>query len=184
MNRKPPQYNPGQWRNGTAVHQEDRILAHTDPDAREQSRLFDLLGNINYKILTGNRIYVEVGGVRYRTLYGGYWRSVFTGIQHFLLRCEQIPNPMWNDDDDKSSVVDLPIAYSTEGWTASGQSLSFVLNRDTLLGRHLNSASAPSRLASITQTLRLRLRKRDVLRWFPSSQKESEQQDQSLHPDS
>jgi hypothetical protein len=78
-----PQYQPEQWRNNDEdvfiqVHRD-----HANPDAREQSRLLDLLGRINYKILTGNRVYVEVGGVVYKTLYGGYWRSVFTGIQHY-----------------------------------------------------------------------------------------------------
>ena len=130
MNRKPLHYKPGQWLSAEAAFPgEDWILTHTDPDAREQSRLFDLLGRINYKILTGNRVYVEVGGVRYRTLYGGYWRSVYTGIQHFLLRCEAMPDPLWGEEASLG-VVDLPIAYSREGWTASGQSLSFLLNRD------------------------------------------------------
>jgi hypothetical protein len=98
--------------------------------AREQSRLMDLLGRINYKILTGNRVYVEVGGVVYKTLYGGYWRSVFTGIEHYLLRCEQIQGSLWAEDNEDSQIVDLPIAYSKEGWLASGQSLSFILSRD------------------------------------------------------
>lgn len=126
-----PQYQPEQWRDDnqelglTHFHQ-----AHANPDAREQSRLLDLLGRINYKILTGNRVYVEVGGVVYKTLYGGYWCSVFTGIQHYLLRCEEIRGSMWTEGSDSTAVIDLPISYSNEGWNASGHSLSFILSRD------------------------------------------------------
>jgi hypothetical protein len=90
----------------------------------------DLLGRINYKIISGNRVYVEVGGIVYKTLYGGYWRSVFTGLEHYLLRCEQVSDSVWADESETSPVVDLPIAYSNEGWTASGHSLSFMLSRD------------------------------------------------------
>lgn len=96
---------------------------------REQCRLLDLLGRINYRILSGNRVYIEVGGVVYKTLYGGYWRSVFTGIEHYLLHCEQVSSAVWKDDQ-KTTAVDLPIAYSNGGWTTSGHSLSFILNRD------------------------------------------------------
>ena len=127
------QYQPEQWRNDDAMFDlEDCVftLKHQNPDAREQSRLLDLLGRINYKILTGNRVYVEVGGVVYRTLYGGYWCSVFTGIQHYLLRCEEIQCSVWAEDNSSSVVVDLPIAYSNGGWTAGGCSLSFMLARD------------------------------------------------------
>jgi hypothetical protein len=90
----------------------------------------DLLGRINYRILTGNRVYVEVGGVVYKTLYGGYWRSVFTGIQHYLLRCEEIPTSTWTEGTESPVVVDLPISYSNEGWSAQGHSLSFLLSRE------------------------------------------------------
>src|ERR1700752_2581199 len=81
-----------------------------EPSMREQCRLLDLLGRINYRILSGNRVYVEVDGVVYKTLYGGYWRSVFTGIEHYLLRCEQVSGNVWSKDGRTS--VDLPIAYS------------------------------------------------------------------------
>src|SRR5262245_17815009 len=114
------QYEPEAWREQSAA----------DPTAREQSRLFDLLGRINYRILSGTRVYVEVGGIVYKTLYGGYWRSVFTGLEHYLLRCEQVSDSVWADESESSAVVDLPIAYSNEGWTASGHSLSFILSRD------------------------------------------------------
>lgn len=126
-----PRYEPEGWRDDESWGDDD--LAGTrrsppDPTVREQCRLLDLLGRINYKILSGNKVYVEVGGVVYKTLYGGYWRSVFTGIEHYLLRCEQVSGAAWTGDN--ASAVDLPIAYSNNGWTASGHSLSFILNRD------------------------------------------------------
>jgi hypothetical protein len=127
-------YQPEQWRCGEAFLSQEELPSHFDPlinpDAREQSRLLDLLGRINYKILTGNRVYVEVGGVVYRTLYGGYWRSVFTGIQHYLLRCEEIQSSVWAESAEAPVIVDLPISYSNEGWNASGHSLSFLLSRE------------------------------------------------------
>lgn len=102
-----------------------------NPTVKEQTLILDLLGRINYKIISGNRVYVEVGGIVYKTLYGGYWRSVFTGLEHYLLRCEQVSDSVWADDSETSPIVDLPIAYSNEGWTASGHSLSFMLTRDS-----------------------------------------------------
>lgn len=122
------QYQPEAWRDDAS--DDDHVSSHrpaVDPTAREQTRLLDLLGRINYKILSGNRVYVEVDGVVYKTLYGGYWRSVFTGIEHYLLRCEQVSGSSWKDGN---TSIDLPIAYSNKGWTAKGHSLSFILNRD------------------------------------------------------
>jgi len=116
-----PQYEPEAWRDHSAAA----------PTARDQCRLLDLLGRINYRILSGNRVYVEVEGVVYKTIYGGYWRSVFTGIEHYLLRCERVSSAAWADESSKP--VDLPIAYSTAGWTTSGHSLYFLLNRSTEL---------------------------------------------------
>ncbi len=130
------QYEPEQWRNDESnLRREGRTLIGphqtlTDPDAQAQSRLLDLLGQINYKILSGNRVYIEVGGVVYKTLYGGYWRSVFTGIQYYLLRCEEISGSIWTEGNSKTAVVDLPIVYSNDGWTARGHSLSFMLSRE------------------------------------------------------
>ena len=115
-----PHYEPEAWR--------DDQDPSGQPSMREQCRLLDLLGRINYRILSGNRVYVEVDGVVYKTLYGGYWRSVFTGIEHYLLRCEQVSGNVWSQDS--KTAIDLPIAYSNNGWTARGQSLSFILNRD------------------------------------------------------
>jgi hypothetical protein len=49
-------------------------------------------------------VYVEAGGVVYRTLYGGYWRSVFTGIEHYLLKCEKVSGSVWRDASDETGV--------------------------------------------------------------------------------
>ena len=121
-----PMYRPEAWRD------DDQDLtgspSASNPSVFEQCRLLDLLGRINYRIISGKRVYVEVDGVVYKTLYGGYWRSVFTGIEHYLLRCEQVSGSAWTNE--ASGSVDLPIAYSNEGWTARGHSLSFILNRD------------------------------------------------------
>ena len=143
--RHSPQYKPEAWRNDDDANPSvDFDLtsqisvfirnhrAQTNPDVREQTLILDLLGRINYKILSGKRVYVEVGGVVYKTLYGGYWRSVFTGLEHYLLRCEQVSDSIWAEDDPTAAVVDLPIAYSSEGWTAKGHSLSFMLSRDCM----------------------------------------------------
>lgn len=103
------------------------------PGVWDQTQVLELLGRINYRIIKGKRVYVEVGGVVYKTLYGGYWRSVFTGVEHYLLRCEQVSGSIWAADEsgnDAASAIDLPIAYSNHGWTASGYSLSFMLARD------------------------------------------------------
>ena len=135
--RRRPQYTPERWRD-VEVRDTDNLprqflrdtRTNENPTIREQTLVLDLLGRINYKIISGNRVYVEVGGIVYKTLYGGYWRSVFTGLEHYLLRCEQVSDSVWADESETSPVVDLPIAYSKEGWTASGHSLSFMLSRD------------------------------------------------------
>ena len=137
-NRRRVQYTPERWRDVEDLESLPTLLkealpvGHPDrhPTIKEQTLVLDLLGRINYRIITGNRVYVEVGGIVYKTLYGGYWRSVFTGLEHYLLRCEQVSDSVWADDDEDSPVVDLPIAYSSEGWTAKGHSLSFMLSRD------------------------------------------------------
>jgi hypothetical protein len=132
-NRPPPipPYKPEGWRDDNSAADErlpSTRSSASDPNVFDQCRLLDLLGRINYKILSGKRVYVEVDGVVYKTLYGGYWRSVFTGIEHYLLRCEQVSGNAWIQES--SASVDLPIAYSNDGWTARGHSLSFILNRD------------------------------------------------------
>lgn len=126
-------YTPESWRADDLSVLSDDWVSHcstTGPNAREQSRLLDLLGRINYKILTGNQVYIQAGGVVYKTVYGGYWRSVFTGIEHYLLRCVEIQTPVWLQDQQISGFVDLPITYSNGGWIANGHSLSFILSRD------------------------------------------------------
>jgi hypothetical protein len=117
-----PHYEPEAWRDGQQPDGE--------PSIREQCRLLDLLGRINYRILSGNKVYVEVGGVVYKTIYGGYWRSVFTGIEHYLLRCVEVQTPVWLKDGPGDDFVDLPITYSNGGWLANGNSLSFILTRE------------------------------------------------------
>lgn len=130
------QYKPEAWRNDDYTLSRDQHPLNplhrstTHPDVRDQSRLLELLGRINYRILSGNRVYIEVGGVVYKTLYGGYWRSVFTGIEHYLLRCEEVSGSIWTEENSSADVVDLPIVYSNNDWTARGHSLSFMLSRD------------------------------------------------------
>jgi len=139
-------YEPESWRDSEvsgadsaelSPEDEDFIsggthLRHLElqPEVREQTRVLELLGRINYKIIKGGRVYIEAGGVVYKTLYGGYWRSVFTGVEHYLFRCEQVSGYVWADDDCSEAPVDLPIVFSNEGWTASGHSLSFMLSRE------------------------------------------------------
>ena len=133
-NRRPVHYTPEKWREVEAREfnsvYKSALPPRSTPTIREQTLILELLGRINYKIITGKKVYVEVGGVVYKTIYGGYWISVFTGLEHYLLRCEQVSNSVWADEDETSPVIDLPIAYSNEGWTASGHSLSFMLSRD------------------------------------------------------
>jgi hypothetical protein len=130
------QYKPEAWRDDEyGLSRKELVVtrlhrSHTNPDVRDQSRLLELLGRINYKILSGNSVYIEVGGVVYKTLYGGYWRSVFTGVEHYLLRCEEISGSIWAEGSGTMDVVDLPIVYSSDGWTARGNSLAFMLSRD------------------------------------------------------
>jgi hypothetical protein len=130
QNRSPqvPQYRPEAWRDDDSSAESLLPPSASNPNVFEQCRLLDLLGRINYRIISGKRVYVEVDGVVYKTIYGGYWRSVFTGIEHYLLRCEQVSGNAWTNEGNTS--VDLPIAYSNKGWTARGHSLSFILNRD------------------------------------------------------
>jgi hypothetical protein len=137
------QYEPESWksedrdRRSEARDQRAQVSAvavsqrpEFPPDVREQTRVLELLGRVNYKIIKGSKVYIEVDGIVYKTLYGGYWRSVFTGIEHYLLRCEQVSGAIWAEESLTCRAVDLPISYSNEGWTASGHSLSFVLARE------------------------------------------------------
>jgi hypothetical protein len=134
-------YQPESWRtDDAALSPEQKNLtgygftrlrrAKSHPDVRDQTRVLELMGRINYKIIKGSRVYIEAGGVVYKTLYGGYWRSVFTGVEHYLFRCEQVSGSVWAEESDTDTAVDLPIVYSNDGWTANGHSLSFMLSRD------------------------------------------------------
>jgi hypothetical protein len=136
MEEETHQYETGSWRTDEAALPREAYLSQphdiepVDRDVRDRSRLLFLLGLINYKILTGKRVYVEVGGIVYRTLYGGYWRSVFTGVEHYLLRCQEISGGMWTEGGTSVGMVDLPITHTKEGWAAKGHSLMFMLHRD------------------------------------------------------
>jgi hypothetical protein len=135
------QYEPGSWNDGESLFDlsldQDELMggrcvrpAELQPNVRDQTQVLELMGRINYKIIKGGRVYIEVGGVVYKTLYGGYWRSVFTGVEHYLFRCEQVSGFVWAEENNSNPTVDLPIVYSNDGWTASGHSLSFMLARE------------------------------------------------------
>ena len=130
-NPKPERYEPQSWRADDPWFDEDAGFVPNNsshPDIREQISVLELLGRINYKIIKGSKVYIQTGGVVYKTLYGGYWRSVFTGVEHYLFHCEQVSGCVWAKDSE--TAIDLPITYSKEGWTANGHSLSFMLSRD------------------------------------------------------
>ena len=120
------QYQAEQWRSDECARSPGRSLfaqPQLNPSAGDQTRLLHLLGLINYQILKGNRVYIEVDGLIYKTIYGAYWRSVFTGVEHYLLKCEEISG--WSQCSS-SHIVDVPIAYADGGWTAGGCSLSLI----------------------------------------------------------
>jgi hypothetical protein len=144
--RRPLQYEPESWRvdetwrdAASLTPEDEEFMGHgptgarvseSQPDVRNQTRVLELLGRINYKIIKGGRVYIEVGGVVYKTIYGGYWRSVFTGVEHYLFRCEQVSGYIWAEESCADTAVDLPIVYTNDVWTASGHSLSFMLSRE------------------------------------------------------
>lgn len=127
-------YEPESWRGEMPSDEEGKFVrvqcGQSLPSARDQTKVMELLGKVNYKIIHGKRVYVEVDGVVYKTLYGGYWRSVFTGIEHYLLRCEQVSGSIWAEESSAAGAVDLPIAYSYDAWSAGGYSISFMLSRE------------------------------------------------------
>jgi hypothetical protein len=113
----------------------DEALPLTETDAlslsaREESLLFDLIGKIDHKILCGIAVYIEVQGIAYRVLYGVYWRSIYSGIAYWGLRCEQIEGGMWADGPTATNQVDIPICHTPDGWVVEGQSLNFLLYQD------------------------------------------------------
>lgn len=129
-------YEMGGWREDDGSLPNDALVLNrssrfdcANPDARDRSRLLQLLGSINYKIVKGNTVYIEVGGIVYKTLWGLYWRSVYTGVEHYLLRCQQISGCVWAEES-ATDLIDLPITRTNEGWSAEGYSLMFMLNRD------------------------------------------------------
>jgi hypothetical protein len=127
------QYQPEAWRDTADASGDRDVFARrqrSHPSVQDQSLILELLGRINYRIIKGDRVYVETGGVVYKTLYGGYWRSVFTGIEHYLLKCERVSGSVWRDASDETAVVELPIVFSQGGWNAKDHSLSFMLSRD------------------------------------------------------
>ena len=98
--------------------------------ARDESLLFDLIGKIDHKILRGVAVYIEVQGTAYRVLYGVYWRSIYSGIAYWGLRCEEIKGGMWSEGGMATNQVDIPICYTPQGWVVEGQSLNFLLYQD------------------------------------------------------
>lgn len=132
----------------TSSAQEDIVLYSTDdegdgPSAREESRLFDLIGKIDLKIMQGECVYIQVNGLAYKVLYGVYWRSIHSGVKYWGFRCEQIERGMWSAEDTATSLVDIPICYTTDGWKVEEQSLKFLLYRDMPLFE--NSLLFPAR---------------------------------------
>ncbi|HEX8175053.1 MAG TPA: hypothetical protein VF543_08040 [Pyrinomonadaceae bacterium] len=97
------------------------------PSATEESRLFDLIGRIDHKVLQGHPLYIQIRGTAYKILYGVYWRSIYSGKQFWGLRCEEIERGMWAEGDSDTTRIDLPIRYTDEGWTVEEQSLQFLL---------------------------------------------------------
>lgn len=98
----------------------------TEPNPLAQSKLLELLGLINLKVLSGGTVYIEVNGRAYKVLFGAYWRSVFTGAEHYLLKCEEIADGMWIEGESAASEIDLAISYTDGGWAVKGSSLKFM----------------------------------------------------------
>ena len=127
---------PGAWLDDRTPSLEEISNRHldaiggVDSGSQEPSKLLELLGLINYKILSGRRLYIEVNGAVYKIRYGGYWRSVFTGVEHYFLRCDEVADGMWIDGSVAPSNVDLAIRCTAAGWLVKGHSLKFMLYRD------------------------------------------------------
>lgn len=127
---------PGAWRDDDSPRPEEPKRALSNPARpaescpREQSKLLELLGLINFRILSGHSLYVEVGGAVYKILYGCYWRSVFTGTEHYFLRCDRVADGVWIEGHDAPSKVDLAIRYTDAGWLVKGHSLKLMLRGD------------------------------------------------------
>ena len=125
---------PGSWRDDESrflkeSKQQLKSIEIADLTAQDQSKLLELLGLINFKILSGDCLYLEVDGARYKILYGVYWRSVFSGEEHYLLRCSEITEGMWIEGCGLPSEVDLAIRYTEDGWIVKDCSLNFIATR-------------------------------------------------------
>jgi hypothetical protein len=103
-----------------------------EPDATEQSRLFDLLGRINYVILRGEAVYLQAGGGVYKIQFGLYWQSVFTGARHWGFRCEEVGHNAWADGHTITARVELPLHYTKLGWVIEVESARCLLYGDLL----------------------------------------------------
>jgi hypothetical protein len=103
-----------------------------EPCATEQSRLFNLLGRINYVILSGEAVYLQAGGEVYKILFGLYWQSVFTGARHWGFRCEEVGHGAWADGHTITSRVELPLHYTKLGWVIEVESARCLLYGDLL----------------------------------------------------
>jgi hypothetical protein len=127
---------PGAWREDNPPRPEEspRALSHparpVETCPREQSKLLEMLGLINFRILSGHSLYIEVSGAVYKILYGCYWRSVFTGAEHYFLRCDRVADGAWIEGHDAPSKVDLAIRYTDAGWLVKGHSLKLMLRGD------------------------------------------------------
>lgn len=82
----------------------------------DRRELFDLLSQVNFRILRGERMYLRARGVAHRILYGGYWRSIHTGAEHYLLRCAEIEEGIWLDGGGSANEIDLTIRHASDGW--------------------------------------------------------------------
>lgn len=127
---------PGAWRDDRTLfvketsRQELNQTESSDPSPQAQSKLLELLGLINFRILSGNSLYLEADGAVYKVLYSVYWRSVFTSVEHYLLRCEEMAERMWMGSGDAPSQVDLAIRYTEDGWIVKDCSLKFMIYKD------------------------------------------------------
>jgi hypothetical protein len=127
---------PGAWRDDDSPCSVEHRRTLLNPARivescpQEQSRLLELLGLINFRILSGHSLYIEVSGAVYKILYGCYWRSVFTGAEHYFLRCDRVADGVWIEGNIAPSKVDLAIRYTEAGWLVKGHSLKLMVHGD------------------------------------------------------
>lgn len=134
--KSPSRPEPGSWLDDSNLcvtefsAQEFDQTGISEPGPQAQSKLLELLGLINLKILSGQSLYLEVGGRAYKVLFSIYWRSVFTGREHYLLRCQEVAEKMWMAGSEAPSNVDLAIRYTPAGWNVMDCSLKLMVYRD------------------------------------------------------